>query len=166
MATDFHAEHVGSLLRQPWLLDARARHQRGELDEAGLRAAEDRAAGENIALQRAGGHRDLHRRRGPADELDDRHPGVDRRDEPRSGRPPVNWHRDDGEIPPDEETDFVLTAASAQGVPEGQAHRRRGGVHGQPGARPVQDHDDERGDGRAWSGGPRSARAPTPTPWS
>ena len=55
MATDYHAEHVGSLLRQPWLLDARARHQRGELDEAGLRAAEDRAAGENIALQRAAG---------------------------------------------------------------------------------------------------------------
>ena len=25
MATDYHAEHVGSLLRQPWLLDARAR---------------------------------------------------------------------------------------------------------------------------------------------
>jgi len=55
MATDYHAEHVGSLLRQPWLLDARARHQRGELDQAGLRAAEDRAAAENIALQREAG---------------------------------------------------------------------------------------------------------------
>src|SRR5690349_1582045 len=55
MATDHHAEHVGSLLRQPWLLDARARHQRGELGVAELRAAEDRAAAENIALQREAG---------------------------------------------------------------------------------------------------------------
>jgi methionine synthase II (cobalamin-independent) len=55
MATDYHAEHVGSLLRPPWLLDARARHQRGELDESGLRAAADRAAGENLALQRDAG---------------------------------------------------------------------------------------------------------------
>ena len=52
MATDYHAEHVGSLLRPPWLLGARAQYQRGELDESGLRAAEDRAAGENLALQR------------------------------------------------------------------------------------------------------------------
>ncbi|MDH4146465.1 MAG: 5-methyltetrahydropteroyltriglutamate--homocysteine S-methyltransferase [Acidimicrobiia bacterium] len=44
-ATDppFRAEQVGSLLRPPELLDARARHQRGELDAAGLRAAEDAA---------------------------------------------------------------------------------------------------------------------------
>ena len=81
MATDYHAEHVGSLLRQPWLLDARARHERGELGIAGLREAEDRAAAENIALQREAGLRDLHRRRGPAGELHDRHPGVHRRDE-------------------------------------------------------------------------------------
>jgi hypothetical protein len=29
MATDIHAEHVGSLLRQPWLLTARADHKDG-----------------------------------------------------------------------------------------------------------------------------------------
>ncbi len=55
MVTDIHAEHVGSMLRQPWLLAARAEHQRGELSEAGLREAEDRAAAENIALQREAG---------------------------------------------------------------------------------------------------------------
>jgi 5-methyltetrahydropteroyltriglutamate--homocysteine methyltransferase len=55
VATDIHAEHVGSMLRQPWLLAAWAGHQRGELSEAGLREAEDRAAAENIALQREAG---------------------------------------------------------------------------------------------------------------
>ena len=37
MATDYHAEHVGSLLRQPWLLDAAGAGKRGELTEAELR---------------------------------------------------------------------------------------------------------------------------------
>ena len=48
MATDIHAEHVGSLLRQPWLLTARADHKAGKLTESELRAVEDRAAAENI----------------------------------------------------------------------------------------------------------------------
>jgi 5-methyltetrahydropteroyltriglutamate--homocysteine methyltransferase len=113
MATDYHAEHVGSLLRPPWLLDARARHQRGELDEAGLRAAEDRAASENIALQREAG-------------LEIFTDGEVRRTNYMTGilestggmsvveSAPVTWRRDDGEIPPPAETDFVLTAASAK----------------------------------------------------
>jgi hypothetical protein len=33
MATDIHAEHVGSLLRQPWLLAARAEYKAGEIAE-------------------------------------------------------------------------------------------------------------------------------------
>jgi len=57
MATDLHAEHVGSLLRQRWLLDARADHRQGRLTDAELRAVEDRAAAENIALQREAGIR-------------------------------------------------------------------------------------------------------------
>ena len=57
MATDYHAEHVGSLLRQPWLLAARAAYKRGTLTEAELREVEDRAVLENIALQRDAGIR-------------------------------------------------------------------------------------------------------------
>ena len=48
MATDIHAEHVGSLLRQPWLLTARADYKDGKITEGELRATEDRAAAENI----------------------------------------------------------------------------------------------------------------------
>lgn len=50
-----HAEHVGSLLRPAYLLDARARHRAAELTEDALRAAEDRAALEAIDVQRAAG---------------------------------------------------------------------------------------------------------------
>ena len=52
---DIHAEHVGSLLRQPWLLAARAGYQAGTVTEGELRAAEDRAAAENIETQRSAG---------------------------------------------------------------------------------------------------------------
>ena len=38
----FRADHVGSLLRPPALKDARAKHAKGELDAAGLKAVEDR----------------------------------------------------------------------------------------------------------------------------
>jgi len=48
----FRADHVGSLLRPPELLDARARHAAGELDAAGLRAVEDEAIRHAVALQR------------------------------------------------------------------------------------------------------------------
>lgn len=47
----FRADHVGSLLRPPELLDARARHAAGELDDDGLRAAEDSAIRDVVALQ-------------------------------------------------------------------------------------------------------------------
>ena len=57
MATDIHAEHVGSMLRQPWLLTARADHKAGKITEGDLRAAEDRAAAENIETQRSAGIR-------------------------------------------------------------------------------------------------------------
>ena len=38
MATEIHAEHVGSLLRQPWLLAARADYKAGKITEGELRA--------------------------------------------------------------------------------------------------------------------------------
>ncbi|GGF33462.1 5-methyltetrahydropteroyltriglutamate--homocysteine S-methyltransferase [Marmoricola endophyticus] len=47
----FHADHVGSLLRPPELLRARAEHAEGRLDDAGLRAAEDQAVCEVVRLQ-------------------------------------------------------------------------------------------------------------------
>lgn len=44
-------EHVGSLLRPAYLKDARVRHARGELDDAGFKDVEDRAVREAVALQ-------------------------------------------------------------------------------------------------------------------
>jgi 5-methyltetrahydropteroyltriglutamate--homocysteine methyltransferase len=55
VATDYHAEHVGSLLRPPWLLEARLAHKQGTLTGEGLREVEDRAALEAIELQRRAG---------------------------------------------------------------------------------------------------------------
>jgi 5-methyltetrahydropteroyltriglutamate--homocysteine methyltransferase len=47
----FRAEHVGSFLRPQYLLDARKRHEAGEIDAAALREVEDRAIREVVALQ-------------------------------------------------------------------------------------------------------------------
>ena len=47
----YHAEHVGSLLRPPYLLEAREAHEKGELTIAELRAAEDHAVEENLRIQ-------------------------------------------------------------------------------------------------------------------
>jgi 5-methyltetrahydropteroyltriglutamate--homocysteine methyltransferase len=48
-----HAEHVGSLLRPPTLLAARARHEAGEIDDAALHRAEDEAVLAALAEQEA-----------------------------------------------------------------------------------------------------------------
>ena len=113
MATDIHAEHVGSLLRQPWLLAARADYKAGQITEGELRAVEDRAAAENIETQRSAGMRVFT-------------DGEVRRTNWMTGilesiggmsqvqTPGVTWHLASGEIPPEEETDFVMTAASAK----------------------------------------------------
>ncbi|MGB9369383.1 MAG: 5-methyltetrahydropteroyltriglutamate--homocysteine S-methyltransferase [Xanthobacteraceae bacterium] len=47
----FRAEHVGSLLRPPALLEARRSFARGEIDQAALTVAEDRAIEEAVRLQ-------------------------------------------------------------------------------------------------------------------
>jgi 5-methyltetrahydropteroyltriglutamate--homocysteine methyltransferase len=113
MATDIHAEHVGSLLRQPWLLEARADYRTGTITEEDLRAAEDRAADENIDMQRAAG-------------IPVFTDGEVRRTNWMTGilesiggmsqieTPAVTWRREDGGIPPERETDFVMTAATAK----------------------------------------------------
>jgi methionine synthase II (cobalamin-independent) len=51
----FRADHVGSLLRPKRLLEARARHADGEIDDDALREQEDRAVAEVVALQRDAG---------------------------------------------------------------------------------------------------------------
>jgi 5-methyltetrahydropteroyltriglutamate--homocysteine methyltransferase len=108
-----HAEHVGSLLRQPWLLAARGDYKAGRITEADLRAVEDRAAAENIAAQRDAGIKvftDGEARRtnwmtGILESIGGMTPIE---------TPAVTWHRPDGEIPPEEETDFVMTVASSK----------------------------------------------------
>jgi len=47
----FRADHVGSLLRPPELLQAREAHAAGRLDDEGLKAAEDEAIRGAVALQ-------------------------------------------------------------------------------------------------------------------
>ncbi len=47
----FRADHVGSLLRPPELLEARAKHAAGELDDDGLREVEDRAIRDVVRLE-------------------------------------------------------------------------------------------------------------------
>jgi 5-methyltetrahydropteroyltriglutamate--homocysteine methyltransferase len=51
----FRADHVGSLLRPPGLLEARARHDAGEIGAEALREVEDQAVAEVVALQRDAG---------------------------------------------------------------------------------------------------------------
>ncbi len=51
----FRADHVGSLLRPPALLDARERFAAGTLDADGLRATEDAAIRDVVALQEEAG---------------------------------------------------------------------------------------------------------------
>jgi 5-methyltetrahydropteroyltriglutamate--homocysteine methyltransferase len=110
---DIHAEHVGSLLRQPWLLTARAGYQAGSIPEGELRAAEDRAAAENIAIQRSAGMRVFTdgevRRTNWMTGILESTGGMSPIDTPA-----VTWHREDGEVPPEEETDFVMTVATAK----------------------------------------------------
>ncbi len=51
----FRADHVGSLLRPPPLLEARSQHAKGEIDDATLREIEDRSVAEVVGLQRDAG---------------------------------------------------------------------------------------------------------------
>ena len=48
----FRADHVGSLLRPPSLLEARAAFEAGRIDADALRAVEDEAIRDAVAMQR------------------------------------------------------------------------------------------------------------------
>jgi 5-methyltetrahydropteroyltriglutamate--homocysteine methyltransferase len=107
-----HAEHVGSLLRPGYLLDARTRNRTGALTDERLREVEDRAALDAIALQRDAG-------------IEVYTDGEVRRDSwmaglmesvggtvPAAAMFPVEWHRG-ADVPAADETglDFVAAAA-------------------------------------------------------
>ena len=51
MNAPFRADHVGSLLRPQELHEARAKHRRGEIDAAALKAVQDKCIREVVALQ-------------------------------------------------------------------------------------------------------------------
>ena len=53
--TEIHCEVIGSLLRPAHLVDARQRHERGELDAAAFKRIEDEAVGQAIRLQEDAG---------------------------------------------------------------------------------------------------------------
>src|SRR5581483_12460124 len=53
----FRADHVGSLLRPPELLEARDAHAEGRIDDATLKAAEDEAIRDVVKLQQEVGLR-------------------------------------------------------------------------------------------------------------
>jgi 5-methyltetrahydropteroyltriglutamate--homocysteine methyltransferase len=110
MTTEYHAEHVGSLLRPPWLLEARESHAKGTLSTEALREAEDRAIAEHLAMQQEAGLRVFT-------------DGEARRDSWRAGliealdglvpaSRPMKWYRDGKEVPQEEiGADGVAAAA-------------------------------------------------------
>ena len=110
MTTEYHAEHVGSLLRPPWLLEARESHAKGALSSDDLRVAEDRAIAEHLAMQRDVGLRVFT-------------DGEARRDSWRAGlmealdglvpaQRPMKWYREGKEVPQEEIGSGGLAAAA------------------------------------------------------
>jgi 5-methyltetrahydropteroyltriglutamate--homocysteine methyltransferase len=106
----YHAEHVGSLLRPSYLLDARQAYEKDELTIAGLRAAEDRAIEENLRIQADAGiavFTDGEARReswraGLFESIDGLVPA------PRS----MTWYRDGKELSPEETLHDGVAAAA------------------------------------------------------
>ena len=79
----FRADHVGSLLRPPALPRARDRYARGEVSADELRAAEDDAIRDAVALQESVGLAAGHRRRVPPRVVEHGLPVRAGRDRPR-----------------------------------------------------------------------------------
>jgi 5-methyltetrahydropteroyltriglutamate--homocysteine methyltransferase len=111
MATAYRAEHVGSMLRTPELLETRAAHARGEVGTEQLREVEDRAVLAALDVQRQAGIKiftdgEVRRANWMAGLLESLGGVVE---QPPS--PGVKWHGD-GADPPDEETAFVLVTVT------------------------------------------------------
>lgn len=112
MAAEYHAEHVGSLLRPPWLLAARAAHNRGEITAEELADTEDRAVLDAVELQRQAGLQvftdgEMRRTNWMVGLLESIGGVV------TVQRAMVDWYRPDGS-PPADETDFEVVAANAR----------------------------------------------------
>ncbi|MGN9841015.1 5-methyltetrahydropteroyltriglutamate--homocysteine S-methyltransferase [Nonomuraea sp. H19] len=110
MPANPHAEHVGSLLRPPGLLQARQAHERGELSAEELAKLEDDAVLAALELQREAGLEvftdgEMRRATWMAGLLESLG-GVVPVPVPSSA-----WYRDDGTMPPPEETAFQMVAA-------------------------------------------------------
>jgi 5-methyltetrahydropteroyltriglutamate--homocysteine methyltransferase len=115
MATRYHAEHVGSLLRPPELLEAREAHAQGRLTSERLREVEDRAALAAIDVQREAGIEvftdgEVRRATWMAGLLESLG-GVTRVPSPAAR---VGWRRDRGEDPTAEDIHFDMVAASGR----------------------------------------------------
>src|SRR2546427_5918449 len=113
MAANFHAEHVGSLLRPPELLRARESHARGEMPTDQLRELEDRAVLDAIELQRQAGIQaftdgEMRRSTWMAGLLETLTGVVS------IGAVTLDWHRDQGGDPSAEDTRFDSVAANAR----------------------------------------------------
>src|SRR5258707_6074638 len=110
MSTAFHAEHVGSLLRPQWLLDARQAREKGTLTAEGLRVSEDRVIGDHIAVQEQAGitvYTDGEARReswraGLMESLDGLVPA----------KRTMAWYRDGKQLPPQETPDDGVAASA------------------------------------------------------
>jgi 5-methyltetrahydropteroyltriglutamate--homocysteine methyltransferase len=110
-----HAEHVGSLLRPPELMQARAAHRRGEIDLEQLRQVEDEAALAAIALQREAGvgvftDGEMRRATWMAGILESLGGVVTVSSEGAR----VGWHSDRGPDPSADETHFDTVAVSGK----------------------------------------------------
>jgi 5-methyltetrahydropteroyltriglutamate--homocysteine methyltransferase len=111
-STAYHAEHVGSMLRPPGLLEARAAYKQGKIGAERLGELEDQAALEAIEVQRQAGMKIFT-------------DGEVRRENWMAGLlesiggvvpiplPGAKWYREDGS-PPTDETDFDMFAANAK----------------------------------------------------
>jgi 5-methyltetrahydropteroyltriglutamate--homocysteine methyltransferase len=113
MGSQYRAEHVGSLLRPPELLQARRDHEEARIGVDELRAVEDRAALANLELQRETGmpvftDGEVRRANWMADLMESLG-GLT----PLQGTPTgEGWHRDRGQDPAEEETHFTIQVAA------------------------------------------------------
>jgi 5-methyltetrahydropteroyltriglutamate--homocysteine methyltransferase len=116
MATRYHAEHVGSLLRPPELLEARRARRQGGVSPERLRELEDRAALEAIELQREAGREvftdgEMRRDTWMAGLLESLGGVVPVPTDDSRG---VGWYRDGAQDPSPQDTRFDVVAVSGK----------------------------------------------------
>jgi 5-methyltetrahydropteroyltriglutamate--homocysteine methyltransferase len=115
MTTTYHAEHVGSMLRPPELLEARRAHRQGSLSLEQLRELEDQAVLAALAVQREAGLEvftdgEMRRATWMASILE----SLDGVVAAPADAVQVGWHRDRGGDPTAEETHFDRVIATGK----------------------------------------------------